>query len=156
MSITLSETAAREIKAVIEQQHESARTSGDEPKPMYLRLGVKGGGCSGFSYSLDLTETGLDRVVRAGYALLNLITFLTAGPKEVRAWTVEKGATAQEAAGAIHTDFAKGFIAAETIAYDDYITLGGEQAAKEAGKMRAEGREYIVKDGDVLLFRFNV
>jgi hypothetical protein len=95
-------------------------------------------------------------VIRVGYTLLNLITFLTAGPKEVRAWTVEKGATAQEAAGAIHTDFAKGFIAAETIAYDDYIGLGGELAAKEAGKMRAEGRDYIVKDGDVLLFRFNV
>jgi len=109
-----------------------------------------------FLESLDLSETGLDRVIRAGYTLLNLITFLTAGPKEVRAWTVEKGATAKEAAGAIHTDFAKGFIAAETIAYDDYIGLGGELTAKEAGKMRAEGRDYIVKDGDVLLFRFNV
>ncbi|MDA1089945.1 MAG: redox-regulated ATPase YchF [Proteobacteria bacterium] len=109
-----------------------------------------------FLESLGLTETGLDRVVRAGYALLNLITFLTVGPKEVRAWTVENGATAQQAAGVIHTDFAKGFIAAETIGYDDFIRLGGEQAAKEAGKMRAEGRDYIVKDGDVLLFRFNV
>lgn len=109
-----------------------------------------------FLESLDLTETGLDRVIRAGYGLLDLITFFTAGPKEVRAWTVVKGATAQVAAGAIHTDFAKGFIAAETIAYDDYIGLGGEQPAKEAGKMRAEGRDYTVKDGDVILFRFNV
>ena len=109
-----------------------------------------------FLESLGLSEPGLERVIRAGYVLLNLITFLTAGPKEVRAWTVARGATAREAAGAIHTDFAKGFIAAETIAYDDYIALGGEQAAKEAGKMRAEGRDYPVKDGDVLLFRFNV
>jgi len=109
-----------------------------------------------FLESLGLSETGLDRIVRAGYELLNLITYLTAGPKEVRAWTVAKGSTAQEAAGVIHTDFAKGFIAAETISYEDYTTLGGEQAAKEAGKMRAEGRDYIVNDGDVLLFRFNV
>jgi GTP-binding protein YchF len=106
--------------------------------------------------SLGLAEPGLDRVIREGYALLDLLTFFTAGPKEARAWTVPKGATAAEAAGVIHTDFQKGFIAAETIAYDDYVALGGEQGAREAGKMRLEGRDYIVQEGDVLRFRFNV
>ena len=109
-----------------------------------------------FLEALGLSETGLAKVVRAGYKLLGLLTFFTAGSKEVRAWTVPTGAAAQEAAGAIHTDFQRGFIAAETISYDDYISLGGEQPAKDAGKMRAEGRDYIVKDGDVILFRFNV
>jgi ribosome-binding ATPase YchF (GTP1/OBG family) len=84
------------------------------------------------------------------------MTFFTAGPKEVRAWTITSGSTAEIAAGTIHTDFQRGFIAAETISYDDYISLGGEQSAKDAGKMRAEGRDYKVKDGDVILFRFNV
>ena len=109
-----------------------------------------------FLETLDLSETGLAKVVRAGYKLLGLLTFFTAGPKEVRAWTISEGAPAEAAAGAIHTDFQRGFIAAETISYDDYITLGGEQSAKDAGKMRAEGRDYTVKDGDVILFRFNV
>ncbi len=109
-----------------------------------------------FLESLGLAETGLARLIAAGYGLLGLITFFTAGPKEVRAWTVIKGSTADAAAGTIHTDFQRGFIAAETISYGDYVSLGGEQAAKEAGKMRAEGRGYVVKDGDVILFRFNV
>ena len=109
-----------------------------------------------FLADLGLAETGLARVIRAGYRLLGLITFFTAGPKEVRAWTVPRGATAAEAAGAIHSDFARGFIAAETISYADFIACGGEQGAKEAGKMRQEGRDYIVQDGDVMLFRFNV
>jgi hypothetical protein len=109
-----------------------------------------------FLDSLGLKETGLTRVIRAGYALLGLITFFTAGPKEARAWTVRKGAKAPEAAGAIHTDFERGFICAETIAYDDYVACGSEQAAKDSGKMRQEGRDYTVKDGDVMLFRFNV
>ena len=109
-----------------------------------------------FLSSLGLTETGLARVIRAGYALLNLITFFTAGPKEARAWTVHRGAKAPEAAGVIHTDFERGFICAETIAYDDYVACNGEQGAKDAGKMRQEGRDYTVKDGDVMLFRFNV
>ncbi|WP_300538725.1 redox-regulated ATPase YchF [Sphingosinicella sp.] len=109
-----------------------------------------------FLADLGLTETGLARVIRAGYDLLHLITFFTVGPKEARAWTVEKGATAPNAAGVIHTDFEKGFIRAETIAYDDFVNLGGEQGAKEAGKLRLEGKEYLVKDGDVLHFRFNV
>jgi ribosome-binding ATPase YchF (GTP1/OBG family) len=105
---------------------------------------------------LGLEETGLARVIRAGYALLHLITFFTAGPKEARAWTVEKGAKAPQAAGAIHSDFERGFIRAETIAYDDYVGLGGEAGAREAGKLRQEGKEYVVHDGDVMLFRFNV
>ena len=109
-----------------------------------------------FLADLGLTETGLARVIRAGYDLLHLITFFTVGPKEARAWTVEKGATAPNAAGVIHTDFEKGFIRAETIAYDDFVSLGGEHGAKEAGKLRLEGKEYLVKDGDVLHFRFNV
>ncbi len=106
--------------------------------------------------SLGLTETGLARVVHAGYQLLDLVTFFTVGPKEARAWTVRREARAPEAAGVIHTDFEKGFIRAETIAYDDYVTLNGEPGARDAGKLRLEGKEYAVKDGDVFHFRFNV
>ena len=106
--------------------------------------------------SLGLKETGLARVVRAGYALLDLVTFFTVGPKEARAWTVRREARAPEAAGVIHTDFEKGFIRAETIAFDDYVTLNGEAGARDAGKLRLEGKEYVVKDGDVFHFRFNV
>jgi ribosome-binding ATPase YchF (GTP1/OBG family) len=101
-------------------------------------------------------EPGLNRVIRAGYQLLGLLTYFTAGPKEARAWTVPKGATAPQAAGVIHTDFEKGFIRAETIAYDDYIRCKGEAGAKEAGRMRLEGKDYVVADGDVMHFRFNV
>ncbi|HVC51611.1 MAG TPA: redox-regulated ATPase YchF [Stellaceae bacterium] len=106
--------------------------------------------------TLGLSETGLDRVIRAGYGLLGLITFLTAGPKESRAWTIVKGTKAPQAAGTIHTDFEKGFIRAETIAYADFVACGGEQGAKDAGKMRLEGAEYVVQDGDVMHFRFNL
>jgi GTP-binding protein YchF len=109
-----------------------------------------------FLKDLGLAEPGLNRVIRAGYALLGLQTYFTAGPKEVRAWTVRQGATAPQAAGVIHTDFERGFIRAEVIAYDDYIALKGEQGAKEAGKLRLEGKEYIVREGDVMHFRFNV
>jgi GTP-binding protein YchF len=109
-----------------------------------------------FLESLGLEETGLDRVIRAGYALLDLITFFTAGPKEARAWTVRRGAKAPQAAGVIHSDFERGFIRAETIAYQDFVACGGEQGAKDAGKMRAEGRDYTARDGDVFHFRFNV
>ncbi len=109
-----------------------------------------------FLQDMGMREPGLDRVIRAGYAILGLQTYFTAGVKEVRAWTVAKGATAPQAAGVIHTDFEKGFIRAETIAYEDFIRFKGEQGAKEAGKMRLEGKEYIVKDGDVMHFRFNV
>ena len=109
-----------------------------------------------FLETLGLEETGLARVVRTGYDLLNLITYFTTGPKETRAWTVRNGAIGPQAAGVIHTDFEKGFIRAETIAYDDFIFLGGEQAAKDAGKVRQEGKEYVVKDGDIMHFLFNV
>jgi ribosome-binding ATPase len=128
------------ISAAIEQ--EIAQLPGEEQKE--------------FLDSLGLTEPGLNKVIRAGYALVNLITYFTTGPKETRAWTVRKGAKAPEAAGVIHNDFERGFIRAETIAYNDFITLGGEQACKDAGKMRAEGKEYVVQDGDLMLFRFNV
>jgi len=109
-----------------------------------------------FLAALGLKESGLTGVIRAGYALLDLLTFFTAGVKEVRAWTVTKGATAPNAAGRIHTDFERGFIRAEVIAYDDFIKLGGEHGAKEAGKLRLEGKEYITQEGDVMHFRFNV
>lgn len=109
-----------------------------------------------FLEGMGLSEPGLDRVIRAGYNLLGMQTYFTAGVKEVRAWTVRVGATAPQAAGVIHTDFEKGFIRAEVIAYDDFIKYNGEAGAKEAGKLRLEGKEYIVKDGDVMHFRFNV
>lgn len=108
-----------------------------------------------FLEEMGLSEAGLDRLIKAGYALLHLETYFTVGPKEARAWTIRQGTLAPQAAGVIHGDFEKGFIRAETIAYDDFVTLGGEQAAKEAGKMRAEGKGYTVKDGDVLHFLFN-
>ena len=106
--------------------------------------------------SLGLAESGLAKIIRAGYRLLGLQTFFTAGPKEARAWTFPAGAKAPQAAGEIHTDFEKGFIRAETIAYEDYVALGGEAGAREAGKLRQEGKDYLVKDGDVMLFKFNV
>ena len=109
-----------------------------------------------FLSGLGLTETGLARIIKSGYRLLDLVTFLTASPKEARAWTISKGVPAPEAAGTIHTDFQKGFIRAETISYADYIACGGEQQARDAGKLRQEGKDYVVRDGDVILFRFNV
>ena len=109
-----------------------------------------------FLSDLGLGETGLTRIIRAGYELLDLITFFTCGPKEARAWTVEKGSKAPQAAGAIHSDFERGFIRAETIAYDDYVALGGESGARDAGKLRQEGKEYVTQDGDIMLFKFNV
>lgn len=115
----------------------------DEEQPDYLEMN-------------GLEQSGLDRLISAGYELLELLTYFTAGPKETRAWTVADGSKAPQAAGVIHTDFEKGFIRAQTIAYTDYVTLGGENKAKEAGKARDEGKEYIVQDGDVLLFKFNV
>ncbi|MAW88604.1 MAG: redox-regulated ATPase YchF [Phyllobacteriaceae bacterium] len=105
--------------------------------------------------AMGLEEPGLDRLIRAGYDLLHLITYFTVGPKEARAWTVERGTKAPAAAGVIHTDFERGFIRANTIAYPDFVGLGGEQAAKEAGKARDEGKEYVVQDGDIMHFRFN-
>ena len=111
---------------------------------------------SEFLNELGLTETGLARVIHAGYRLLGLKTFFTVGPKEARAWTFHDGAKAPQAAGEIHTDFEKGFIRAETIAFDDYVALGGEAGARDAGKLRQEGKEYVVHDGDVMHFKFNV
>jgi hypothetical protein len=109
-----------------------------------------------FLADLGLAEAGLDRIIRAGYRLLGLLTFFTAGPKEVRAWTVRAGATAPQAAGVIHTDFERGFIRAETIAFDDYVAFKGEAGARDAGRLRLEGKEYVVHEGDVMHFRFNV
>ena len=133
-------SAAVVISAKIES--ETAVLSDDEQKE--------------FLESLGLEEPGLNRVIRAGYELLGLQTYFTVGPKEARAWTIKKGTTAPQAAGVIHGDFEKGFIKAETIAYDDYVKFKGESGAKEAGKARQEGKEYIVQDGDVMHFRFNV
>ncbi|MEM9342501.1 MAG: redox-regulated ATPase YchF [Pseudomonadota bacterium] len=144
-SARVAEMAAREgaasvvISAKIEE--EIAQLEADEAE-MFLE-------------ELGLEEAGLDRMIRAGYELLNLQTYFTAGPKEARAWTIPEGTLAPQAAGVIHGDFEKGFIRAETIGYADYVALGGEQAAKDAGKMRAEGKGYLVKDGDVLHFLFN-
>jgi hypothetical protein len=104
--------------------------------------------------AVGLSEAGLDRLIRAGYALLDLVTFFTAGPKESRAWTITRGTKAPQAAGVIHSDFEQGFIRAETIAYDDYVACGGETGARDAGKMRLEGKDYVVQDGDVMHFRF--
>ncbi len=129
------------ISAKIEE--EIAQLGSDEEKAEFLE-------------TIGLDEPGLARVIRAGYKLLGLITFFTQGPKEVRAWTVPEGAKAPQAAGVIHTDFERGFIRSETIAYDDFIGLGGEQACKDAGKMRQEGKEYVTQDGDIMLFKFNV
>ncbi|KQM17485.1 redox-regulated ATPase YchF [Novosphingobium sp. Leaf2] len=109
-----------------------------------------------FLEEMGLSEAGLARIIRAGYQLLDLLTFFTVGPKEARAWTVHKGAKAPDAAGEIHSDMQRGFIRAETIAYDDFIALNGEAGAKEAGKLRQEGKEYVIQDGDVLHFKFNV
>ncbi len=129
------------ISAKIEE--EIAQLGSDEEKAEFLE-------------TIGLEEPGLARVIRAGYRLLDLITFFTQGPKEVRAWTVREGAKAPQAAGVIHTDFERGFIRAETIAYDDFVGLGGEQACKDAGKMRQEGKDYVTQDGDIMLFKFNV
>jgi len=140
------ERAAREnapVVAVCAKVEAEIADMSDEDKGVFLA-------------DMGMEEPGLNRVIRAAYALLGLQTYFTAGPKEVRAWTVARGATAPQAAGVIHTDFEKGFIRAETIAYEDYVRYKGEAGSKEVGKMRLEGKEYIVQDGDVMHFRFNV
>ena len=109
-----------------------------------------------FLVELEIDESGLDRFIKAGYELLSLRTYFTAGPNETRAWTFKKGTSAPGAAGVIHTDFEKGFIRAEVISFEDYVLCGGELGAKEAGKWRLEGKDYVVQDGDVVHFRFNV
>ena len=138
-----AEQGARSVVISAKIEEEVSQLDTDEEKQEFLE-------------TLGLEATGLARVIREGYALLGLITFFTAGPKEARAWTVRAGSKAPQAAGAIHTDFEKGFIKAETIAYDDFVELGGEHACKEAGKMRQEGKDYVTQDGDIMLFRFNV
>src|SRR5699024_9199277 len=117
---------------------------------------LDGGEKQAFLEDLGLSEPGLDRMIHAGYKLLGLQTFFTVGPKEVRAWTVKAGATAPQAAGVIHTDFERGFIRAEVIAYEDYVACGGEKGAREAGRQRLEGKSYLMAEGDVVHFRFNV
>ena len=109
-----------------------------------------------FLAELNLTESGLDRIIKASYSLLGLISYLTAGPQEVRAWTITKGTKAPQAAGKIHTDFERGFIRAEIVSYDDLMACGSMAAAKEKGLVRLEGKEYVMQDGDIVLFRFNV
>jgi GTP-binding protein YchF len=140
---TLAASEGAEVVAICNQIEAEISELEDDEKAEFLA-------------DMGMEEPGLDRVIRAGYKLLGLQTYFTAGVKEVRAWTVHQQATAPQAAGVIHTDFEKGFIRAEVVAYDDYITGNGEQGAKEAGKWRLEGKDYIVKDGDVIHFRFNV
>jgi GTP-binding protein YchF len=136
-----SEQGAQSVVISAQIEEEIAQLP-DSEQPDYLEMN-------------GLTESGLDRLIASGYTLLNLITYFTAGPKETRAWTVRKGSKAPQAAGVIHTDFERGFIRAQTIAFNDYVNLGGEVAAKDAGKARDEGKEYVVQDGDVMLFKFN-
>ncbi|MGH8495001.1 MAG: redox-regulated ATPase YchF [Gammaproteobacteria bacterium] len=145
----------------LDEVRERARAEGAEVVPVCAALEAEIAQLEAadkveFLADLGLEEPGLNRVIRAAYRLLGLQTFFTAGPKEVRAWTVRVGSTAPQAAGEIHTDFEKGFIRAEVIAYDEYVARGGEQGAREAGRLRLEGKEYVVQEGDVMHFRFNV
>ncbi len=155
----VDEASAAEGNAHSQKVMERARSEGAQAVVISAKIeselsGLEADERTAFLEEMGLEEPGLDRLIRAGYALLGLVTYFTVGPKEARAWTIESGTKAPQAAGVIHTDFEKGFIRAETIAYDDYVGLGGEVGAKEAGKMRLEGKEYVVKDGDVMHFRF--
>jgi hypothetical protein len=141
----------------------AARASRDKAKSVVISAQIESeialldaGERAEFLETLGLIEPGLNRLIREAYALLGLQTYFTAGPKESRAWTIPVGATAPQAAGVIHTDFEKGFIRAETIAFDDYVKFKGEAGAREVGRLRSEGKEYVVQDGDVMNFRFNV
>lgn len=150
-----------ENNPLLEQLREYARKTGSEVTPICAALEAEiveldSTEQAEFLNSMGLTEPGLNRLIRAGYQLLGLQTYFTAGPKEARAWTIPKGIKAPQAAGVIHSDFEKGFIRAEVIAYADYVKYRGEQGAKEVGKWRLEGKDYIVQDGDIILFRFNV
>jgi ribosome-binding ATPase len=170
---TLGLLTSMPVLYVCNVEEASAATGNDFSRRVEARANAEGAGCVVISAKIEaeiavlsreeraeylaavgLQEPGLDRLIRAGYALLDLVTFFTAGPKEAHAWTIARGTKAPQAAGVIHSDFARGFIRAETIAYDDYVACGGEVGAKEAGKMRLEGKDYIVQDGDVMLFRF--
>ena len=158
----VDEAAAVDGNAYVEKVREAVK--GENVKVIFLAVGTEADINELDSYEerqlfledLGLSEPGSAKLIRGAYTLLNLETYFTAGEKEVRAWTIKKGATAPQAAGVIHTDFEKGFIRAEVIAYDDYVKFGSEAKVKEAGKMRVEGKEYVVKDGDVMHFRFNV
>jgi GTP-binding protein YchF len=159
--LNVEEGSAATGNAISEKAAAMAKAKGAQSVVISAKIEAEMAGLSDeekqeFLADLGLKETGLNAIVRTGFSLLDIITFFTVGPKEARAWTVRRGATAPEAAGVIHTDFEKGFIRAETIACNDYITLKGEQGAKEAGKLRLEGKEYLVADGDVFHFRFNV
>jgi len=170
---TLGLLTAKPVLYVCNVDEASAATGNDMSAAVESRAADEGAGCVTISAKIEselaeldaeerktylaelgLPEPGLNRLIREGYKLLDLITYFTAGPKEARAWTVSKGTRAPQAAGVIHTDFEAGFIRAETIAYDDYVALGGETGARDAGKMRLEGKDYVVQDGDVLHFRF--
>ncbi|MHA1134548.1 MAG: redox-regulated ATPase YchF [Alphaproteobacteria bacterium] len=170
---TLGLLTAKPVLYVCNVDEASAATGNDFSANVEARAANEGAGCvtisakieselaeldteerKAYLAELDLAEPGLNRLIREGYKLLDLITYFTAGPKEARAWTIPKGTRAPQAAGVIHTDFETGFIRAETIAYDDYVALGGETGARDAGKMHLEGKDYVVQDGDVLHFRF--
>jgi ribosome-binding ATPase len=155
----VDEASASEGNAHSRQVAERAKAEGAEYVVISAKIEAELSGLDAdereaFLAEMGLEEAGLNRLIRAGYKLLSLVTYFTVGPKEARAWTIEQGTKAPQAAGVIHTDFEKGFIRAETIGYDDFVTLGGENGAKEAGKMRLEGKDYVVKDGDVMHFRF--
>lgn len=159
--LNVDEGSAATGNAISEKAAAMAKAKGAQSVVISAKIEAEMAGLSDdekkeFLADLGLKETGLTSIVRAGFSLLDILTFFTVGPKEARAWTVRRGAAAPEAAGVIHTDFEKGFIRAETIACDDYIKLGGEAGAKEAGRLRLEGKEYLVADGDVFHFRFNV
>ena len=157
----VAEADAAEGNALSAQVFEKAKAEGAEAVVVSAAIEselvtMEPGDRAEYLADLGLSESGLTRVIRAGYKLLGLKTFFTVGPKEARAWTFPDGAKAPQAAGEIHSDFERGFIRAETIAYQDYVSLGGESGAREAGKLRQEGKEYLVQDGDVMLFKFNV
>jgi GTP-binding protein YchF len=170
---TLGLLTAKPVLYVANVDEASAATGNEYSAQVVERAAKEGAGCVVISAKIEaelaelspeerrsylaelgLAEPGLNRLIREGYKLLGLITYFTAGPKEARAWTVPQGTRAPQAAGVIHTDFERGFIRAETIPYDDYVALGGEAGARDAGKLRLEGKDYVVKDGDVLHFRF--
>ncbi|MGD9668063.1 MAG: redox-regulated ATPase YchF [Hyphomicrobiaceae bacterium] len=155
----VDEASAKDGNAYSARVFERAKSEGAEAVVISAKIESELAGLDppereAFLSDLGLEEPGLNRLIRAGYKLLGLVTYFTVGPKEARAWTITRGTKAPQAAGVIHTDFEKGFIRAETIAYNDYVTLSGEAGAKEAGKMRLEGKEYLVQDGDVMHFRF--
>src|SRR6185312_9697945 len=155
----VEESAAAHGNAFSKQVEERAKAEGAAVVIISAKIESEFAGLAAedrdaFLHEMGLEEPGLNRLIRAGYGLLNLVTYFTVGPKEAKAWTITSGTKAPQAAGVIHTDFEKGFIRAETIAYQDYVAQGGEAGARDVGKLRLEGKEYIVADGDVMHFRF--